>query len=170
MTKSVPQNAIISVDVGNVAYSLGRYFESANQRFLLSFYLGSIGVGLPSAIGAWCASQEENSPVKNRPVVAVVGDGGLGQYLTEWTTVAKYNMDIKCVVFNNSELAKISLEQRNAHYDVWETSLVNPSFAEFAKLCGTNAVRLTNPETLEQDLQKAISQKGACLIEIDIKE
>jgi thiamine pyrophosphate-dependent acetolactate synthase large subunit-like protein len=79
-------------------------------------------------------------------------------------------MDIKCVVFNNSELAKISLEQRNAHYDVWETSLVNPSFADFAKLCGTNAVRLTNPDTLEQDLQNAISQKGACLIEIDIKE
>ena len=170
LTKSVPQNAIVSVDVGNVAYSVGRYFESANQRFLLSFYLGSIGVGLPSAIGAWCASQEENSPVKNRPVVAIVGDGGLGQYLTEWTTVAKYNMDIKCVVFNNSELAKISLEQRNAHYDVWETSLVNPSFADFAKLCGTNAVRLTNPDTLEQDLQNAISQKGACLIEIDIKD
>ena len=170
LSKTVPQNAIVSVDVGNVAYSVGRYFESANQRFLLSFYLGSIGVGLPSAIGAWCASQEENSPVKNRPVVAIVGDGGLGQYLAEWTTIAKYNMDIKCVVFNNSELAKISKEQRNAHFDVWETSLTNPSFADFAKLCGTNGVRLSNPETLEQDLQSALSQKGACLIEIVIKE
>ena len=170
LSKTVPQNAIVSVDVGNVAYSVGRYFESANQRFLLSFYLGSIGVGLPASIGAWCASQEENSPVKNRPVVAIVGDGGLGQYLAEWTTIAKYNMDIKCVVFNNSELAKISKEQRNAHFDVWETSLTNPSFADFAKLCGTKGVRLSNPETLEQDLQSALSQKGACLIEIVIKE
>ena len=170
LSKVVPQNAVVSVDVGNVAYSVGRYFESANQRFLLSFYLGSIGVGLPSAIGAWCATKEENSPVKDRPVVAIVGDGGLGQYLAEWTTVAKHNMDIKCVVFNNSELAKISLEQRNAHFDVWETSLTNPSFAEFAKLCGTNGVRLSNPETLEQDLAKAMSEKGACLIEIVIKE
>ena len=170
LSKTVPQNAIVSVDVGNVAYSVGRYFESTDQRFLLSFYLGSIGVGLPSAIGAWCATQEKDSPMRNRPVVAIVGDGGLGQYLAEWTTVAKYNMDIKCVVFNNSELAKISKEQRNAHYDVWETSLVNPSFAEFAKLCGTNAVRLSNPETLEQDLVKAMSEKGACLIEIIIKE
>ncbi len=168
LTKTIPNNAIVSVDVGNVAYSFGRYFEVEDQRMLLSFCLGSIGVGLPSAMGAWCASNEEDSDFKGRPVVAVVGDGGLGQYLSEWTTVAKYGMDIKCVVFNNSELAKISLEQRNAHFDVWETSLKNPSFAEFAKLCGTKAVRITDPAKMQEQLAEAMSEKGAVLIEISV--
>ncbi len=168
LSKYIPKNAIVSVDVGNVAYSFGRYFEATDQRMLLSFYLGSIGVGLPSAMGAWCAANENDSDYKGRPVVAVVGDGGLGQYLSEWTTVAKNSMDIKCVVFNNSELAKISLEQRNAKFDVWETSLRNPSFAEFAKLCGTKAVRISDPEKLDEQLSAAMSEDGAVMIEIDI--
>ncbi len=168
LTKTIPENAIVSVDVGNVAYSFGRYFEVKNQRMLLSFYLGSIGVGLPSAMGAWCASQEYGSIVEGRPVVAVVGDGGLGQYLAEWSTISKYAMDIKCVVFNNSELAKISLEQRNAHFNVWETSLKNPSFAEFAKLCGTKSVQISDPAKMEEQLAFAMSEKGAVMIEIAV--
>lgn len=166
LTKSVAANAIVSVDVGNVAYAFGRYFEAEDQRMLLSFYLGSIGVGLPSAMGAWCASKEKGGECEGRPVVAVVGDGGLGQYLAEWTTVAKYGMDIKCVVFNNSELAKISLEQRNAHFDVWETSLVNPNFAEYAKLCGTYGVRISDPAQLDAKLAEAFAVEGPALIEI----
>lgn len=166
LSKFVDEDAIICVDVGNVAYEFGRYFESKNQRVLLSFYLGSIGVGLPSAIGAWCATQERDGAYAGKKVVAVVGDGGLGQYLSEWTTVAKYGMDIKCVVFNNSELAKISMEQRAANVDVWETSLVNPNFAEYAKLCGTSSVRITNPEKLEEEMKTAFAKEGSALIEI----
>ena len=165
LSKYVPENAIVSVDVGNVAYAFGRYFEAKSQTMLLSFYLGSIGVGLPSAMGAWCASREAGRH-RGRPVVAVVGDGGIGQYLAEWTTAAKYGMDIKCVVFNNSELAKISLEQRNARFDVWETSLKNPGFAEFARLCGTGAVRISDPSKLDEQLRAAFSLAGPVLIEI----
>ena len=168
LSRHVPPNAIVSVDVGNVAYSYGRYFESKNQRALLSFYLGSIGVGLPGAMGAWCAANEKGGVFEGRPVVAVVGDGGLGQYLAEWTTVAKYGMDIKLVVFNNSELAKISLEQRNAHMEVWETSLKNPPFSEFAKLCGTKSLRISDPETLDAQMASAMSERGAVLIEVDV--
>lgn len=165
LSECVPENAIVSVDVGNVAYSFGRYFEAKNQRVLLSFYLGSIGVGLPAAIGAWCATQD-NAALAQRPVVAVVGDGGLAQYLAEWTTVVRCGMDVKCVVFNNSELAKISLEQRNARVDVWETRLHNPNFAEFAKLCGSAGVRIENPEKLHEELARAFSIPGPVLIEV----
>jgi len=53
-------------------------FECADQRVLMSGYLGSIGFGLPAAMGAWAATQEEG-PFKGRPVVSISGDGGLGQ-------------------------------------------------------------------------------------------
>lgn len=165
LSRYVDATAIVSVDVGNVAYSFGRYFECKNQRMLLSWYLGSIGVGLPAAIGAWCATKEPGQ-YEGRQVVAVVGDGGIGQYLADWTTIVKNNMDIKCVAFNNSELAKISLEQQKAKMQVWQTSLLNPSFSEFSKLCGGNGVRIDSPEKLDEQLAKALRMSGPTMVEI----
>lgn len=167
LSKIIPQNAIVSLDVGNVAYWFGRYFEaSAGQRFLLSWYLGSIGVGLPSAIGAWCATRELGSPHYDKPVVAVVGDGGLGQYLAEWTTVVKNNMNIKCIVINNSELAKISLEERNVKMPVWETSLTNPDFAKFSEICGGKGYKISDVSKLEEVLSLAFADNSPAIIEI----
>ena len=56
MSDVVPPDAVLCVDVGNNAYSFGRYFEvSGRQKVLMSGYLGSIGFALPAAIGAWAA-------------------------------------------------------------------------------------------------------------------
>ncbi len=57
LTRHCPPNAVISVDVGNHAYSFGRYFESSGQPVLMSGYLGSIGFGYPAAMGAWAADR-----------------------------------------------------------------------------------------------------------------
>ena len=84
LTQLAPENAVMCVDVGNNAYSFGRYFESQKHSFLMSGYLGSIGFALPAAIGAWAAVGND------RPVIAVAGDGGLCQYLAEFTTLVKY--------------------------------------------------------------------------------
>ena len=81
-TRLVPDDAVIAVDVGNNTYSFGRYFECTRQSVLMSGYLGSIGFALPAAIGAWAAAPE-------RPIVAVAGDGGFGQYMAEMTTVGE---------------------------------------------------------------------------------
>lgn len=165
LSKYVDSDAIISVDVGNVAYVFGRSFEAKNQRFLLSFYLGSIGVGLPAAMGAWCATQEKDSPFFGKQVVAVVGDGGLGQYLAEWTSVVKNKMNIKCVVLNNSQLAKISAEQRNVKMEVWQTDLLNPSFADYSKLCGGEGVKIENISEIDSKLSEAFSNASPTIIE-----
>ena len=52
MTRQIPSNAIMAVDVGNNTYSFGRYFECSQQAILMSGYLGSIGFSLPAAMGA----------------------------------------------------------------------------------------------------------------------
>jgi len=165
LSKTVPEDAIISIDVGNVAYSFGRYFEAKRQRMLLSWYLGSIGVGLPAAIGAWCAAQDEPD-LKGRAIWAVVGDGGLGQYLAEWTTAVKYGMKIKLIVFNNSELAKISREQENEKMEIWQTSLLNPDFAAYSKSCGAYGARVSKPEELEKILKEAAAYDGPALVDV----
>ena len=160
-----PKNAVISVDVGNNTYSFGRYFECAQQSILMSGYLGSIGFGFPAGMGAWAATQafEEH---KDRPVISISGDGGFGQYLAEFTTAVKYGMNITHILLNNSELGKISKEQKAGHWQVWQTALHNPAFAEFAESCGGFGVRVTEKDQLIDAFKKAIAYDGPALVEI----
>ncbi|MGV6830777.1 MAG: thiamine pyrophosphate-binding protein [bacterium] len=160
MNKHTPENAVMCVDVGNNAYSFGRYFEPKNQDFLMSGYLGSIGFALPAAIGAWTAVGN------SRPIVAVAGDGGLCQYLAEITTLVKYDMPVKLIVLNNHELGKISKEQRAGEFDVWKTSLSNPDFSEFAKSCGAWGKRVEKQEDLDNLMIEMFACKGPAVLEI----
>ncbi len=160
MNQVTPPNAVIAVDVGNNTYSFGRYFECTEQAVLMSGYLGSIGFALPAAMGAWAAVRD------TRPVWSVSGDGGLGQYLSEITTLVKYNMPVKHVLLNNSELGKISKEQRAAELDVWKTQLRNPDFARFAENCGALGIRVESPEELVPALEKLRDHSGPGLVDI----
>ncbi len=166
LSEVAPDDAILTVDVGNNTYSFGRYFECKRQSVLMSGYLGSIGFGYPAAMGAWAATQEDDPRFCGRKVIAVTGDGGFAQYMAEITTAVKYGMDITHVLLNNGELGKISKEQRSADYDVWQTSLKNPSFAEYAELCGSLGTRVTDPSELQGALSEAIQHEGPAMVEI----
>jgi thiamine pyrophosphate-dependent acetolactate synthase large subunit-like protein/nitrite reductase/ring-hydroxylating ferredoxin subunit len=159
MSKVTPADAVIAVDVGNNAYSFGMYFESQQQHVLMSGYLGSIGFAFPAAMGAWAAEP-------GRKIIAVAGDGGFGQYMGEFTTAVKYNMNITLVLLNNSELAKISREQRGGNFHVWQTDLHNPNFAQYAKNCGGLGLRVEKIEDLRIALDEAFAYEGPSLVEI----
>lgn len=166
LTRHAPTDAILPVDVGNNTYSFGRYFEpTGQQRVLMSGYLGSIGFAFPAAMGAWAATQE-SGPYRGRKVISVSGDGGFGQYAMEFTTAVKYGMNITHVLMNNAELGKISKEQKAAEFPVWQTGLVNPSFAGFARSCGGMGELVRTPEQLEDAFSKAIAHDGPSLIEV----
>ena len=153
----LPAEAVVAVDVGNHAYSLGRYLESKGQPVLMSGYLGSIGFGYPAAIGAWAADPD-------RPVVAVTGDGGFGQYATELTTAVKYGIPIKHVLLNNNALGKISKEQLAADYPVWHTSLHNPDWAAYAELCGATGIKVTDRDQLDSAMAALFAATGPALL------
>ncbi len=160
VTHATPAGAVIAVDVGNNTYSFGRYFEcKPGQHVLMSGYLGSIGFGFPAAMGAWAADH-------TRPVLAITGDGGFGQYLAEMTTAVKYGMNITHVLLNNGQLGKITKEQRAAEWDVWQTSLQNPEFAAYAELCGAHGERVTHVSQLDDALARAFAYDGPALVEV----
>ena len=159
LTAAIEPDAIVSVDVGNNTYSFGRYFEVDRHTVLMSGYLGSIGFGFAGAMGAWAAQT-------GRQVVSVSGDGGFGQYAMELTTAAKYGMNITHVLLNNSELGKISKEQRSADLDVWQTSLQNPNFATFADNCGARGFRVEHRDQLGPMLAEALAHDGPALVDI----
>jgi len=166
LTRLVPEDAIIAADVGNNTYSFGRYFECKRQSVLMSGYLGSIGFGLPAAIGSWAATQEDDPRFAGRKVVSISGDGGFGQYAMEFTTAAKYGMNITHILLNNSNLGKITKEQRAGNWPVWQTSLNNPSFAAFADLCGGKGYLVKSAADLDKALADALAQPGPTLVEI----
>ena len=165
LTDCIPENAVIAVDVGNNTYSFGRYFECRGQRVLMSGYLGSIGFAFPAAMGAWAATQDFDEHSR-RAVFSISGDGGFGQYMAEFTTAVKYSMKIVHVLLNNSELGKITKEQRAGNWPVWQTSLHNPSFAVFARMCGGFGVRVTEAEKLHDAVAEAREKSGPSLIEV----
>ncbi|MGB0560476.1 MAG: thiamine pyrophosphate-binding protein [Spirulinaceae cyanobacterium] len=160
MTRHVAKNAVISVDVGNNTYSFGRYFECEAQSVLMSGYLGSIGFGFPGGMGAWAAAGHE------RQIVSLSGDGGFGQYLADFNTAVKYGMNITHILVNNSQLGKISKEQRAGEWDVWQTSLSNPNFAKYAENCGGFGVRVDQQADLDAAMTQALAYEGPALVEI----
>ena len=160
LSRHLPDDAVVAVDVGNHAYSLGRYLESKGQPVLMSGYLGSIGFGYPAAMGAWAAAP-------SRPIVAVTGDGGFGQYALELTTAVKYRIPIKHVLLNNNALGKISKEQLAGEFPVWHTSLVNPDWASYAKLCGATGIRVDARSQLDAAMTELFAADGPALLCIE---
>ena len=166
LTRHVPEDAILAVDVGNNTYSFGRYFECERQAVLMSGYLGSIGFSLPAAMGAWAATQESDPRFAGRKVVSVSGDGGFGQYMGELLTAVKYGMNITHVLLRNDQLGKISKEQRSGNWEVWQTSLHNPSFAEYARISGALGIEVREASQLDAALTEALAAPGPSLVEI----
>ena len=161
LSRIAPDDAVIAVDVGNNTYSFGRYFETkGSQRVLMSGYLGSIGFGYPAAIGAWAATNGE------RPILAVTGDGGFGQYMAELLTAVKHGMNITHVLINNGQLGKISKEQRAGAWDVWQTQLHNPDFSKYAEICGALGIRVSDASQLADALESALAHDGPAMVEV----
>ncbi len=159
LSRLAPAESVFTVDVGNHAYSFGRYLESKGQPVLMSGYLGSIGFGYPAAIGAWTADP-------SRPVIAVTGDGGFGQYLAELTTAVKYGIPIKHVLLDNGSLGKIGKEQRAGLFPEWQVSLTNPNFAEYALLCGAQGETVRTPAELEPAMARMLAATGPFLLHV----
>jgi pyruvate oxidase len=125
----------------------------------MSGYLGSIGFGYPAAMGAWAAHP-------SRPVVAVTGDGGFGQYLAEVTTAVKYGIPIKHVLLDNGSLGKISKEPLAGQLPVWQTSLANPDFAEFARFCGATGLQAHQVDELDEAMKQLFAADGPATLHV----
>ena len=81
-------------------------------------------------------------------------------------TAVKYGMNITHILLNNGELGKISKEQRAGNWDVWQTSLHNPDFAEYARISGALGIRVEKKEDLAAAIEQALAHDGPALIEI----
>lgn len=152
-------DAVLSVDVGNVTVWMARHFHMTNQKFIISSWLATLGCGLPGAIAGKIAFPEKQ-------VFAVCGDGGFGMTMNDFVTAVKYNLPIVVIVLNNHKIAMIKFEQEVMGNIEFGTDLVNPNFAQYAEACGGIGFRIENPNDLLPALQSAIQQSKPCIIDV----
>lgn len=89
-------DAILSVDVGNVTTWMARFFRMQNQQFVISSWLATMGCGLPGAIAAKLTHPDKQ-------VIAICGDGGFSMGMQDFLTSVKYNLPITVIVLNNEK-------------------------------------------------------------------
>jgi pyruvate oxidase len=152
-------DAILSVDVGNVTVWMARHFKMKNQKFITSGWLATLGCGLPGAIAGRIA-------YLHKQVFAVCGDGGFQMMMNDFVTAVKYDLPLVCIVFNNHKIAMIKFEQEVMGNAEFGTNLQNPDFARYADICGGIGYRVEHPDDILPALEKAVSQRKPCIIDV----
>ncbi len=148
-------DAIFVIDTGTSAIWSTNFMNFHSERRVIgSFNHGSMAVGLPAAIGAQLLFPE-------REVWALVGDGAFNMSLHDFSTAVEYNLPIKIVVLNNSELGFVKIEMEEAglapNFDALE--IKNFDFAGYAKLCGGEGVNLVEPGNILPAIEQARASK-----------
>ncbi|MBK2125322.1 thiamine pyrophosphate-dependent enzyme [Fangia hongkongensis] len=153
-------DAIFVGEVGEVTVWVARYLKMrGNQRLIGSYNHGSLGVGLPAAIGA-------KAKYPQKQVIALCGDGAFGMLLADLVTVARYQLNLVAIVFRNEKFGFVELEMEAAGYPRFATDLVNPEFAEVAKACGCVGMVVKKPNELKSALKEALTMNQPVLVEV----
>ncbi|HUV03452.1 MAG TPA: thiamine pyrophosphate-binding protein [Desulfobacteria bacterium] len=159
LRETIDPVAIITIDVGDNGFWVGRNFVMKQQTLLMSGYLATMGFGLPAAIAAKLAAPDKQ-------VVCITGDGGFAQVMGEFLTVIEHDLKIIVVILNNSELAMISMEQRVEGYPKFATELENPNFADYAISCGGCGFTVHEPMELKAVLEHVIKGRKPAIVDI----
>jgi acetolactate synthase-1/2/3 large subunit len=154
-------NAIIVTDVGQHQMVACRYAKFRQSKSnITSGGLGTMGFGLPAAIGAKFGAPE-------RTVIAIVGDGGFQMTLQELGTIMQTGLDIKIIILNNHFLGMV--RQWQQLFNDKRYSFVNigsPDFVALGKAYGIASQRTTDRARLKEDLSNMLHHEGSCLLEV----
>ncbi|MBE6099415.1 MAG: biosynthetic-type acetolactate synthase large subunit [Anaerovibrio sp.] len=162
VSELVDDNAIVVTDVGQHQMWAAQYFNSRNPRqFLTSGGLGTMGYGLPAALGAKLGQP-------HKKVVLFTGDGSIMMNCQEMATVADNDIDVKVVLLHNHVLGMVSQWQRMFYGKRYSQTLLSgkTDFVKLAEAMGMKACRIEKPAELHSTLQEALNTEGPMLIDV----
>jgi acetolactate synthase-1/2/3 large subunit len=158
--------AIITTDVGQHQMWVAQFYPFNRPRQLLtSGGLGTMGFGLPAAVGAQLAFPEQL-------VVAVVGDGGFQMTSQELATAVQYDLPVKILIMNNGYLGMVR-QWQEMFYDRAYSEVdisVAPDFVKLAEAFGALGLRAQRPDELHDVLAAALSHKGVVVVDVVVSK
>ena len=158
--------AVITTDVGQHQMWAAQFYPFMRERqWITSGGLGTMGFGLPAALGAQLA-------LPGQLVVAVVGDGGFQMTNQELSTAVQYNLPIKVLIMNNGYLGMVR-QWQEMFYDRTYSEVdisVAPDFVKLAEAYGAGAFRATRPEELHDVLEAGLNYKGVAVIDVVVSK
>lgn len=163
LRKALPDNAIITSDIGNVSSTANAYMKfNQSRKHIAALTFGNCGFAYPAAIGAKLAAPD-------CPVVAIVGDGAWGMSLHEVSTAVEQKIPVIACVFNNGAWCA---EKKN-QVDFYNNRFVGadidgPNFAEVAKSMGANGITVENPEDLPAAFEAALKSDLPTVLNIRV--
>jgi acetolactate synthase-1/2/3 large subunit len=157
-------DAIITTEVGQNQMWTAQFFSFDNPNtFISSGGLGTMGFGLPAAIGVKCAFPDKH-------VVDIAGDGSIQMNIQELATAAQYKINVKIVLLNNGYLGMVRqwqelfYEKRYSHTDMTYA----PDFVKLAEAFGVVGLRATKPEEVESVLKQGLSLDRPVLMDFRV--
>ena len=132
-----------------------------NRKIFVSGGSGTMGFGLPAAIGASIA-------MPDKTVVCITGDGSFQMSLSELSVCKDFGLNIKIIILNNGYLGMVrQLQQNNFGERYSQTKISNPNFVQLAQSFGIDAIKVNNSNDIENAFEKAFKSTGTYIIDCE---
>lgn len=162
ISNHLKDDAIVTVDAGTVSVWANNWLRlNGRQRLIGSTELGTLGFGMPAALGCQLESPDKQ-------VVALCGDGGFQMTMGDFSTAVKYNLPITVVIYNNFAYHFIELEQMKEGVAQCYTKLHNPDYAKMAEAFGGEGFTATKPSEVEPAIQAALASDRPSIVDVHV--
>ncbi|MGL5318923.1 MAG: thiamine pyrophosphate-dependent enzyme, partial [Bacteroidales bacterium] len=165
VSSATGNKAVLVTDVGQNQMISSRYFEFSQKRSMVtSGGLGTMGYGLPAAIGAKLGAPD-------RTICLFVGDGGIQMNLQELGTIMQYGVGVKVIVLNNEYLGMVRQWQElffNKRYS--HTPMYNPDYVQIAKAYGIPSASVSERENLDEAISEMLQDDKPYFLLVNVEK